>query len=149
MFTINSSRVTLALVAAALVFAVPSVSQAQRRNHGQALDAVVQLHRAQLALAKRLASDEAFAKQFDDATDAGNYDAIAALTSSASGLSKSSIQVSGRSSVVGSADAESAPNLRSVFRQASFETKRPAADGMVKSAVICFNLGVVSGCISW
>src|SRR4029078_7171884 len=82
---------TFVAVTAATV--APAVSNAQQRNRGQLVQAVVKLNNAQLAFAQKLAEDTHVAAQFDKATGSGNYDAAASLAASVTGIAKSSISV--------------------------------------------------------
>jgi hypothetical protein len=136
----------VAVSAAALA---PATAQAQApKNRGQLVQAVVKLNNAQLAFAKKLAEDAQFAAQFDQATGSGNYDAAASLAASATGLSKSNIAVSlGTPGGDDHHDAASAAPTQSVYSLASFS--RPTERKMMTSGKICFNLGVVAGCIGW
>jgi len=137
---------TFVAVTAATV--APAVSNAQQSNRGQLVQAVVKLNNAQLAFAKKLAEDTQFAAQFDKATGSGNYDAAASLAASVTGIAKSSISVTPGSAPGGDdnhADATTAPT-QSAYKLASFARK---AEPKVTSGKICFNLGVVAGCIGW
>jgi hypothetical protein len=135
----------VAVGAAALA---PASAQAQApKNRGQLVQAIVKLNQAQLAFAKKLADDPQFAAQFDQAAESGNYDGAASLAASATGLAKSSIAVSG--GAPGSDDnheATSAAATQSVYQRASFS--RPK-ERMLTSGTICFDVGVVRGCIKW
>jgi len=135
----------VAVAAAALA---PATAQAQApKNRGQLVQAVVKLNNAQLAFAKKLAEDPQFAAQFDQAAGSGNYDAAASLAASVTGLSKSSIAVGpGTPGGDDNHDAASAAPTQSVYKLASFA--RPTGR-MFTSGKICFNLGVVAGCIGW
>jgi hypothetical protein len=124
----------------------PATAQAQK-NRGQLVQAIVKLNQAQLAFAKKLAEDPQFATEFDQATGSGNYDAAATLAASATGLAKSSIAVSG--GAPGGDDnheATSAAPTQSIYQLASFS--RPT-ERMKTSGTICFDVGVVRGCIKW
>ena len=134
------------VVAAAVAGLAPATAQAQT-NRGQLVQAVVRLNNAQLAFAKKLAEDTQFAAQFDQATASGNYDAAASLAASATGLSKSNIVVS--AGAPGGDDnnaAASATSTQSVYQLASFTRRNERKTTQGK---ICFNLGVVAGCIAW
>jgi hypothetical protein len=136
--------VTLASIAAAIV--TPSAAQAQTANKGQIVQAVAQLNQAQLAFAKRMADDAAFAKQVDAAAASGNYDAIASLASTATGLPKSSIHAGPRGST---SAANTEDQQSSVFRAASFDRTVREPKSSFYYWTLCFNLGFVAGCISW
>jgi hypothetical protein len=135
-------------VAVAAATLAPATAQAQApKNRGQLVQAVVKLNNAQLAFAKKLAEDPQFAAQFDQATGSGNYDAAASLAASVTGLAKSSIGVSlGTPSGDDHHDAASAAPTQSVYKLAGFS--RPS-ERKFTSGKICFNLGVVAGCIGW
>ena len=136
-----------ALITVGAATGVPAVARAQSANRGQLVQAVAKLNQAQLALVKRLADDAAFAQQFESATASGNYDAAANLVSAASGLGKASIHIS--ASAGGMGDAEAA---RTTGRQPagfSLASVTAAKRSTITSAVVCFNLGIVSGCFKW
>ena len=138
---------TFVAVTAATV--APAVSNAQQSNRGQLVQAVVKLNNAQLAFAKKLAEDTQFAAQFDKATGSGNYDAAASLAASVTGIAKSSISVTPGSAPGGDdnqAAATTTASTQSVYKLASFAVKTEAK---LTSGKICFNLGVVAGCIGW
>ena len=143
MFKTISSRVRLALVAVTVSLATPILAQAQPANRGQVVEAVAKLNQAQMALAKRLAGDPIFAKQFDDASATSNYDAIATLVSSASGVPKSNVHVSPKG--VASTGPERGENTNVVFRQASLVSKSTTT--AFGGAKVCFDFGVIWGCI--
>lgn len=135
-----------AFVAVAAGALAPTAAQAQK-NRGQLVQAVVKLNNAQLAFAKKLAEDPQFAAQFDQATGNGNYDGAASLAASVTGLPKSNIAVSaGTPGGDDNHEAASAAPTQSVYKLASFA--RPNGR-MLTSGKICFNLGVVAGCIGW
>ena len=133
-------------VAVAAASLAPATVQAQK-NRGQMVQAVVKLNNAQLAFAKKLAEDAQFAAQFDQAAASGNYDAIASLAASVTGLPKSNIHVG--PGALGSDEnhdaASTAPTL-SVYKLASF-SNRP--EPKVFSAKLCFDVGIAWGCIGW
>ena len=134
------------VVAVAVAGLAPATAQAQT-NRGQLVQAVVKLNNAQLAFARKLADDPQFAAQFDQATTSGNYDAAASLAASITGLPTANIVVS--AGAPGGDDdnaAASATSTQSVYQLASFtrRNERKATQGK-----ICFNLGVVAGCIAW
>jgi len=134
------------VVAVAVAGLAPATAQAQT-NRGQLVQAVVKLNNAQLAFARKLADDPQFAAQFDQATTSGNYDAAASLAASITGFPKANIVVS--AGAPGGDDdnaAASATSTQSVYQLASFtrRNERKATQGK-----ICFNLGVVAGCIAW
>ena len=136
----------VAVAAAALM---PATAQAQK-NRGQVVQAVVKLNQAQLAFAKKLAEDNQFAGQFDQATATGNYDAAASLAASVTGLAKSSISVTtgapGGDDDHDAASAASTASTQSVYNLASFSR---AKEHKVLQGKICFNLIVAAGCIAW
>jgi len=134
------------VVAVAVAGLAPATAQAQT-NRGQLVQAVVKLNNAQLAFARKLADDPQFAARFDQATTSGNYDAAASLAASITGLPTANIVVS--AGAPGGDDdnaAASATSTQSVYQLASFtrRNERKATQGK-----ICFNLGVVAGCIAW
>jgi len=134
------------VVAAAVAGLAPATAQAQS-NRGQLVQAVVRLNNAQLAFAKKLAEDPQFAAQFDQATASGNYDAAASLAASITGLSKANIVVSAGAPGGDDNDtAASATSTQSVYQLASFTRRNERKTTQGK---ICFNLGVVAGCIAW
>src|SRR4029078_8007934 len=138
---------TFVAVTAATV--APAVSNAQQSNRGQLVQAVVKLNNAQLAFAKKLAEDTQFAAQFDKATGSGNYDAAASLAASVTGIAKSSISVTPGSAPGGDdnqAAATTTASTQAVYKLASSAGKTEAK---LTSGKICFNLGVVAGCIGW
>jgi len=137
---------TFAAVAAAAL--APATAQAQApANRGQLVQAIVKLNQAQLAFAKKLADDPQFAAQFDQAAGSGNYDAAASLAASATGLAKSSISVSGGApSHDDDREATSVASKQSIYQLASFA--RPNGRTLTTGA-ICFDVGVVRGCIKW
>ena len=145
-----SSRIGLLKLATVIAVATaafaPATAQAQT-NRGQLVQAVVRLNNAQLAFARKLADDPQFAAQFDQATASGNYDAAASIAASVTGLSKANIVVSAGAPGGDDDDAAAdATSTRSVYQLASLtrRTERKATQGK-----ICFNLGVVAGCIAW
>jgi hypothetical protein len=138
-----------AVVAVAAAGLSPATAQAQT-NRGQLVQAVVKLNNAQLAFARKLADDPQFAAQFDQATASGNYDAASSLAASITGLPKANIVV-GAGAPGGDNDdngaAANATSTQSVYQLASFtrrNERKKATQGK-----ICFNLGVVAGCIAW
>jgi hypothetical protein len=134
------------VVAVAVAGLAPATAQAQV-NRGQLVQAVVRLNNAQLAFARKLADDPQFAAQFDQATASGNYDAAASLAASVTGIAKGNIAVS--AGAPGSDDNEnaaSATSTQSVFQLASFTRRN---ERKTTTGKICFNLGVVAGCIGW
>lgn len=133
------------LTAVAGASLAPRSAQAQEINKGQIVSAVAKLNQAQMKLAKALADDPTFAEQFDAATQSGNYDAAAALVASAAGLGKSNVTVSQRRSL-SSVNNNGAAQQRNMFYLASLRSEPAAA---IKSATICFNFGIVGGCIVW
>jgi len=132
-------------VAVAAIGLAPAAAQAQSPR-GQLVQAVVKLNQAQLAFAKKLADDPQFAAQFDQATSSGNYDAAAGLAASATGLSKSNIQVSAGGGRDNHDAASAATTQTSVYQLASF--KRPVEPKQF-SGKLCFDVGVAWGCIAW
>jgi len=143
---IRISLLTLSTIigVAATGFA-PAAAQAQS-NRGQLVQAIVKLNNAQLSFAKKLAEDQQFAAQFDKAAASGDYDAVASLASSATGLSKSSIHVS-RGAPGGDDDHETASSTttKSVYQLASFTpTKARRLSGK-----ICFDVIIAQGCIAF
>ena len=145
-----SSRIGLLKLATVIAVATaafaPATAQAQT-NRGQLVQAVVRLNNAQLAFARKLADDPQFSVQFDQATASGNYDAAASIAASVTGLSKANIVVSAGAPGGDDDDAAAdATSTRSVYQLASFtrRNERKATQGK-----ICFNLGVVAGCIAW
>jgi hypothetical protein len=134
------------VVAVAVAGLAPATAQAQS-NRGQLVQAVVRLNNAQLSFAKKLAEDPQFAAQFDQATASGNYDAAASLAASVTGLSKANIVVSAGAPGGDDNDtAASATSTQSVYQLASFTRRNERKTTQGK---ICFNLGVVAGCIAW
>lgn len=127
--------------------AAPTPVHAQHANPGEFVQAVVKLNAAQLAFARRLASDAAYAQEFYTAIGQGNTDGAAGLVSQASGVARSAIEVAtGR----GDLDVEAAgrTEMRSTVRLASFT---PAVRSPARAALqynICFNFGFVKGCIA-
>ena len=135
---IRNAALTLAtlITVAAVSVVAPSVSQAQGTQPGQIVQGVAKLNQAQLAFAKQLANDPL------------NLMAAAGLVAAASGMTKSAIRVGPKgSNGMGDDDAASASTeQKAAFRLASFE-RTPRSK--VTASVICFNLGVVSGCFIW
>ena len=124
----------------------PVAAQAQTANKGQLVQAVVKLHQAQLAFIKKLADDPVFSKQYEDAMSSGNYDAVESLVALASGASKSSIHAGPLGSA---ANGISNPGYgyNTPVRYASVTGhEAPKAMG---PGVICFNLGIIYGCMSF
>ena len=124
----------------------PVAAQAQTANKGQLVQAVVKLHQAQLAFVKKLADDPTFAKQYEDAMSSGNYDAVEGLVALASGASKSSIHAGPLGSA---ANGISNPGYgyNTPVRYASVTGhEAPKAMG---PGVICINLGIIYGCMSF
>jgi hypothetical protein len=138
-------KVTSVMAVAAAAFA-PAKAQAQS-NRGQLVQAVVKLNQAQLAFVKKLADDQQFAAQFDNAVSSGNSDAAASLAASVTGLSKSSIQV-GNGSLGGddNLDAGSTESTKSVYKLASFSAPKARKP---LSGKICFDVGIARGCIAF
>jgi hypothetical protein len=124
----------------------PQSANAQEVNKGQIVSAIAKLNQAQMAFAKKLADDQSFADQFDAATSSGNWDAAATLVAGATGVSKSNITVSGRRPLPGSASND-VPQQRGMIHLASFRSE--PAPVAVKGAVLCFNIGIASGCVYW
>jgi hypothetical protein len=123
----------------------PATVQAQS-NRGQLVQAVVKLNQAQLAFAKKLADDAQFAAQFDKAASSQNYDAMASLAASVTGLSKSNIHV-GPGALGGDDNhaAASATTTQSIYRLTTLSGhNKPLFSGK-----LCFDVGVAWGCISW
>jgi len=139
----------LALVAVAAAIVTPVTTQAQAtKNRGQLVQAIAKLNQAQLAFAKKLAEDAQFGAQFDQAAATGNHDAAASLAASATGLAKSSISVSGGAPGGDDHhDSAGAASTQSIYQLASFSRKSERK--MVTSGEICFDVGVVRGCIRW
>ena len=134
------------VVAVAVASLAPATAQAQT-NRGQLVQAVVKLNNAQLAFARKLADDPQFAAGFDQATASGNYDAAASLAASITGLPKANIVVSAGAPGGDDNDtAASATSTQSVYQLASFTRRNERKTTQGK---ICFNLGVVAGCIAW
>lgn len=114
----------------AMCLMTPSETRAQNPTPGQMVEAIARSNAAHLALVKKGASDPAFANAMKTAMTNGNYDAAAALVSTATGVARSNIQVSVKSSpsAAGGADAAAAPGQRAnLFRLASLETEPSAA----------------------
>ncbi len=148
MSTRNGFLKIATFVAVAAVGLAPATVRAQS-NRAQLVQAVVKLNQAQLAFVKRLAEDQAFASQFDQATSSGNYDAAAGLAAAATGLAKSNISVGPRSGGGDNHDGASAATApTTVFHMASF-TRRTAERKGATAGKICFNLGWVQGCVEW
>ena len=109
----------------------PAAAQAQNQNPtpGQMVEAIARSNAAHLALARKMAGDPVFATAMKNAMSTGNYDAAAALVSTATGVAKSNIQASVKSSAsaAGGADAAAASDGRaSVFQLASRESGKEA-----------------------
>jgi hypothetical protein len=135
---------TFVAVAAAAV--APATASAQS-NRGQLVQAIVKLNNAQLAFAKKLADDPAFAAQFDKAAASGNYDGVASLAASVTGFSKSSIHVgSGGPGGDDHHDAASAPTTQSIYQLTSLPRRN---ERKVMSGKICFDVVIAQGCIAW
>jgi hypothetical protein len=135
---------TVGAVAAASL--APAAAQAQTANKGQLVQAVAKLHQSQLAFVRKLADDPTFAKQYEDAMSSGNYDAVESLVALASGASKSSIHAGPLGSA---ANGISNPGYgyNTPVRYASVTGhEAPRAMG---PGVICFNLGIIYGCMSF
>ena len=135
----------VAVAAAALT---PTTAQAQVQNRGQLVQAIAKLNQAQLAFAKKLAEDPQWSAQFDQATASGNYDAAASLAASATGLAKSSISV--RGGAPGNDDnqeASSVAKTQSIYQLASFSRRNERK--MMTSGEVCFDVGMIKGCIRW
>ena len=133
-------------VAVAAASLAPATVQAQK-NRGQMVQAVVKLNQAQLAFAKKLAEDAQFAAQFDQAAAAGNYDAIASLAASVTGLPKSNIHVGpGALGSDENHDAASSAPTQSIYQLASFSRRN---ERKMTTGAICFDVVVVKGCIKW
>jgi hypothetical protein len=135
---------TFVAVGAAML--APATVHAQK-NRGQLVQAIVKLNNAQLTFAKKLAEDAQFAAQFDQATQSGKYDVAASLAASVTGLSRSEISVgSGSPGGDDNLETASAAPTKSIYQLASFS---PSKARKPLSGKICFNLGVVAGCIGW
>ena len=135
----------VAVAAAALT---PTAAQAQAQNRGQLVQAIAKLNQAQLAFAKKLAEDPQWAAQFDQATASGNHDAAASLVASATGLEKSSIAV--RGGAPGGDDnheSTSAAPAQSIYQLASFSRRNERK--VMTSGEVCFDVGMIKGCIRW
>lgn len=135
-------------VAVAAASLAPATVQAQK-NRGQLVQAIVKLNNAQLAFAKKLAEDTQFAAQFDQAAGSGNYDAAAALASSATGIPKSNIHLSagGLGSDDNHAADVSSAQTKSVYQFSSLTL--PRSERKTFSGKLCFDVGVAWGCIAW
>ena len=133
----------LALVAGATV---ATEVQAQTPA-GQLVSEVAKLNQAQMAFAKKLASDEAYANSFYAKVSGGDADGAAGLVSIATGVSKGSIQVITGGGRGGSAE-EASNGGSGLFQLASFTPARAARLSQL-SGNICFDFGKVRGCISW
>ena len=144
-----STRIGLLKIAAVVVTAVAALAPAAQAqtNRGQVVQAVVKLNNAQLSLAKKLADDPQFAAQIDKAASSGNYDAVAELAASVTGLSKSNIHAGpGAPGGDDHHDAASAAPTQSVYSLASFSRR---TEGKMLSGKICFNVGFAQGCIAF
>src|SRR5215207_1577018 len=123
----NTTLSLIALVAlGATHLLTPFAAQAQGSHNptpGQMVEVIARSNAAHMALARKAASDPAFAAAMKNAMSSGNYDAAAALVSTATGVAKSNIQASAKSSTAAGAggDAEAAAaqgDHASVFRLA-------------------------------
>jgi hypothetical protein len=135
-------------VAVAAAGLAPATAQAQ--NRGQLVQAVAKLNQAQLAFVKRLAEDQTFSTQFDQAMSSGNFDAAASLAASAAGVAKSDVSVgSGGGRDDHHNDAASASTAsKNVFQLASFTLPRNERKPMT-TGYICIKTIIAEGCIKW
>ena len=137
----------LAMVGAvAAASLIPVAAHAQTANKGQIVQAVAKLNQAQLSFVKKLADDPIFARQYEDAMSSGNYDAVEGLVAQASGTPKGSIKAGPRGSA---ANGISNPGYgyTTPLRYASVTGHE--APKTMGPGVICFNLVVIYGCMSF
>jgi hypothetical protein len=141
------SLFTMALIAGATLATQATDARAQNTSAGQVVSEVAKLNQAQMAFAKKLAADEAFANEFYAKASSGDTEGAAGLVSIATGVSKGSIHVMTGGGRGGSAE-EASTGGSTVFQLASFTPARSAKLAEL-SANICFDFGKIRGCISW
>jgi len=143
-----STRIGLLKIATFVVTAVAALAPAAQAqtNRGQVVQAVVKLNNAQLSLAKKLADDPQFAAQIDKAASSGNYDAVAELAASVTGLSKSNIHAGPGNPGGDDHDAASTATTQSVYSLASLSRR---TERKMLSGKICFDVGFAQGCIAF
>ncbi len=143
----SKNRILMYSALALAGIAAPAVATAQSANPGQVVQAVAKLNAAQLAFARRLASDGQFAQEFHTATSNGNYDAAAGLVANASGVAVSAVRVF---TTDGGDDAEelSAQPGQVTMQLAAYQPARVTRKGAL-SINVCFDLGWVKGCINY
>jgi hypothetical protein len=143
--SIRNPLLSLIVVVAvgAMCLATPSETRAQNPNPGQMVEAIARSNAAQLALVKKAASDPAFAAAMKSAMASGNYDAAASLVSTATGVAKSSVQVSvnGSAPAAGGGDAAASGERTGLFHLASLETKPSATATFYWNFCLTFSFG--------
>ncbi|HET9515282.1 MAG TPA: hypothetical protein VFO95_15230 [Gemmatimonadales bacterium] len=142
----SKSRILMysALVLAGI--AAPTVATAQA-NPGQVVQAVAKLNAAQLAFARKLASDGQFAQEFHAAASSGNDDAAAGMVANASGVAVGAVRVF---TTDGGDDTEelSTGSQQVTMQLAGHRPARMTRKGAL-SINICFDFGSVKGCIKY
>jgi hypothetical protein len=135
------------VVAGAVVVASVAPRSASAQANGQLVSSLTRLHAAQLSFVKRLSEDPAFARQWESATASGNYDAAEGLAASAAGMDKRYTHVGPRGA---SMTGISNPGAQSpvMIRYASVVKSETTATSM-GAGFVCFNLGIISGCITF
>jgi len=141
--------------------AAQAQGSAQNPTPGQMVEVIARSNAAHMALARKAASDPAFAAAMKSAMSSGNFDAAAALVSTATGVAKSNIQASVKSSAdaVGGADAAGASaqysQSSSVFHLASVESGGAEAATFYWNFCLTFtfgsflnSIGSVVGCVA-
>lgn len=140
------SLFTMALIAGATLATQATDARAQNTPAGQVVSEVAKLNQAQMAFAKKLAADEAFANEFYAKASSGDTHGAAGLVSIATGVSKGSIHVMTGGGRGGSEEASTGAST--LFHLASFTPARTAKLAQL-SVDICFDFGKIRGCISW
>jgi hypothetical protein len=146
----HGTIVVLAVVAAMTAsIGAPIEARAQGAAPGQVVQAVAKLNSAQMTLVKRLADDAAFARQFEAARSSGNADATASLVSEATGIAKANIRVGSGGLTMNPGPGDAARENGSAFRLARFDHVAAAPSSASITGKVCFDFGVVAGCIAF
>ncbi|HUQ83158.1 MAG TPA: hypothetical protein VM076_18545 [Gemmatimonadaceae bacterium] len=136
--------------------AMQAQGSAQNPTPGQMVEVIARSNAAHMALVRKAASDAAFAEAMKNAMNSRNYDAAAALVSTATGVAKANIRASVKSSAdVASTDAGASPGRPSVFHLASLESVEEQTTVFFWNFCLTFSFGgimnatrAVVGCVA-
>jgi hypothetical protein len=121
---------------------------ARKAQRAQVANELLKLHQAQLIFFRRLASDDGYADQFDNSVGARDFGGARRAAALATGLSETQISVGDGVGVGGEEEALDGPILRASQGPSAGAMRLPR--GMMKSSgKICFDFGVVQGCVEW